>query len=62
MDQGWLRLTTPRLELRPFADADASELLRLFQNPDEGEAGTGFFFIDRVTWLSSEAREGTPSM
>ena len=33
MDRGWLHLTTARLELRPFADADAAELLRLFQNP-----------------------------
>ncbi len=33
MDSGWLHLTTARLELRPFAHADAPELLRLFQNP-----------------------------
>ena len=33
MDRGWIHLTTERLELRPFADADAAELLCLFQKP-----------------------------
>ena len=33
MDSGSLHLTTARLELRPFADTDAAELLRLFQDP-----------------------------
>ena len=33
MDSGSLQVTTARLELRPFAEPDAAELLRLFQNP-----------------------------
>ncbi len=33
MDRGWIHLTTERLELRPFVEADAAELLRLFQKP-----------------------------
>ncbi len=34
MDSGSLHLTTARLDLRPFADADADELLLLFQTPE----------------------------
>ena len=33
MDSGWHHIVTARLELRPFADADAAELMRVFQDP-----------------------------
>ncbi len=59
-------LYTPRVELRPFAHADAAELLRLFQNP----AVRRYLLDDQIVtenWVdeeirSSEARFGGDSL
>ena len=58
MDRNWVHLTTARLELRPFTDADAAELLRIFQN----SAVRHYLLYDvKVTqdWVEENRREIT---